>query len=144
MGANEGPHHLIAQDEARFRVLQFLEDWPFLVARVAYVEPAEETGPEIEARFLQQQSSAIEAIDLLPKAPKDWKGVVQSLTSPGMLANTVANPIGTRIEEKQDLLETFDLRHRLDKVLALLGARVEVLRLSKEIGDKTRQEFDER
>jgi ATP-dependent Lon protease len=144
MGASEGPHHLIVQGETRFRVLQFLEGWPFLVARVAYVEPAEETGPEIEARFLQLQSSAIEAIDLLPNAPEEWKGVVQSLTSPGVLADTVANLIDARIEEKQDLLETFDLRRRLDKVLALLGARVEVLRLSKEIGDKTRQEFDER
>jgi ATP-dependent Lon protease len=47
-------------------------------------------------------------------------------------------------EEKQDLLETFDLRRRLDKVLALLGKRVEILRLSKEIGDKTKKEFDER
>jgi len=144
MGANDGPHHLIVQGETRFRVLQFLEGWPFLVARVAYVETPEEKGPEIEARFLQLQSRAIEAIDLLPNAPEEWKGVVQALTSPGVLADTVANLIDARIEEKQDLLETFDLRRRLDKVLALLGARVEVLRLSKEIGDKTRQEFDER
>jgi ATP-dependent Lon protease len=144
MGANEGPHHLIVQGETRFRVLQFLEGWPFLVARVAYVEPAEETGPEIEARFLQLKSRAVEAIDLLPNAPEEWKGVVQSLTSPGVLADTVANLIDARMDEKQDLLETFDLRRRLDKVLSLLGARVEVLRLSKEIGDKTRQEFDDR
>jgi ATP-dependent Lon protease len=144
MGANEGPHHLIVQGETRFRVLQFLEGWPFLVARVAYVEPPEESGPEIEARFLQLKSRAVEAIDLLPNAPEEWKGVVQSLTSPGVLADTVANLIDARMDEKQDLLETFDLRRRLDKVLSLLGARVEVLRLSKEIGDKTRQEFDDR
>jgi ATP-dependent Lon protease len=42
------------------------------------------------------------------------------------------------------VLECFDLQRRLDRVLALLGARVEVLRLSKEIGDKTKKEFDER
>jgi ATP-dependent Lon protease len=144
MGGEDGPHHLIVQGETRFRVLQFLEGWPFLVARVAYVEQPEEKSPEIEARFLQLQSRAIEAIDLLPNAPEEWKGVVQSLTAPGVLADTVANLIDARIEDKQDLLETFDLRARLDKVLALLGARVEVLRLSKEIGDKTRQEFDER
>jgi ATP-dependent Lon protease len=47
-------------------------------------------------------------------------------------------------EEKQDLLETFDLKRRLDKVLELLAERIGVLRISKEIGDKTKKEFDER
>src|SRR4030095_1570237 len=42
------------------------------------------------------------------------------------------------------LLETFDLKRRLDKVLELLSARVGVLRISKEIGDKTKKQFDER
>ena len=30
----EGTHHLVVQGQSRFRVLQFLEGWPFLVARV--------------------------------------------------------------------------------------------------------------
>ena len=144
MAGAEGPHHLIVQGQSRFRVLQFLEGWPFLVARVAYVEQPEPGGRDIEARFLRLQAQAVEAIDLLPNAPEELKGVVQSLTSPAMLADTVANIIDVKTEEKQDILETFDLQRRLDKVLALLGARVEVLRLSKEIGDKTRKEFDER
>jgi ATP-dependent Lon protease len=56
----------------------------------------------------------------------------------------VANLLDVKNEEKQDLLETFDLKRRLDKVLELLGERVGVLRISKEIGDKTKKEFDER
>jgi ATP-dependent Lon protease len=56
----------------------------------------------------------------------------------------VANLLDVKTEEKQDLLETFDLKRRLDKVLELLGARVGVLRISKEIGEKTKKQFDER
>src|SRR5687767_7369407 len=49
----EGTHHLVVQGQSRFRVLEFLEGWPFLVARVQTVAADETSNPEIEARFLQ-------------------------------------------------------------------------------------------
>ncbi len=142
--SQEGAHHLVVQGQSRFRVLEFLEGWPFLVARVALVDQPEDTGPEIEARFLQLKEKAVEAVQLLPNAPEELAGVIQQLDSPAVLADMVANLLDVKREEKQDILETFGLQLRLDKVLALLGRRVEVLRLSKEIGEKTRKEFDER
>ncbi len=142
--AGEGAHHLVVQGQSRFQVLEFLEGWPFLVARVRAIETIEETGPEIEARFMQLKERAVEAIDLLPHTPGELKGVVQAMESPGALADLVASMLDVDNAEKQSILESFDLRLRLDKVLTLLGQRVEVLRLSKEIGDKTRKEFDTR
>ena len=141
---NEGAHHLVVQGQSRFRVLEFLEGWPFLVARVAIVETPEESSAEIEARFLQLKERAVEAIRLLPNVPDELAGVAQAMTSPALLADMVANLLDVKNEEKQAVLESFDLKGRLDKVLALLGERVEVLKLSKEIGDKTRKKFDER
>jgi ATP-dependent Lon protease len=61
-----------------------------------------------------------------------------------MLSDMVANLLDVKNEDKQDLLETFDLKRRLDKVLELLSERVGVLRISKEIGEKTKKQFDER
>ena len=49
----EAAHHLVVQGQTRFCVREFLDEWPFLVARVAMIETAEQSGPEIEARFLQ-------------------------------------------------------------------------------------------
>ena len=148
VSAGEGVHHVVVQGQERFRVLEFLEGWPFLVARVAMVEThepeADARGPELEARFMQLKEQAAEAIHLLPGAPEELAGVVRSIESPGQLCDMVTNLLDVKNEEKQTVLECFDLRQRLDKVLELLGARVEVLRLSKEIGDKTKKEFDER
>ena len=141
---NEGTHHLVVQGQSRFRVLEFLDGWPFLVARVAIIETPDEVTADIEARFLQLKERAVEAIGLLPNVPDELVSVVQAMTSPALLADMVANLVDTKNEDKQAVLEAFDLRSRLDKVIALLGERVEVLRLSKEIGDKTRKEFDER
>ena len=141
---NEGAHHLVVQGQSRFRVLEFLEGWPFLVARVAIVETSSEITPEIEARFLQLKERAVEAIRLLPNVPDDLTGVVQGMTSPALLADMVANLLDADNQEKQNVLETFDLKTRLDRVLTLLSERVEVLKLSREIGDKTKKEFDQR
>jgi ATP-dependent Lon protease len=141
---NEGAHHLVVQGQNRIRVLEFLEGWPFLVARVATVETRDETSPEIEARFLQLKQQAAEAIELLPGAPGELSLVVQGMSSAGLLADMVANLLDVKNDDKQDLLETFDLRRRLDKVIARLSERVGVLRISKEIGEKTQKHFNER
>ena len=84
IAAPEGVHHLVVQGQHRFRVLQFLEGWPFMVARVAAVDAAEVDGPEIEARFLQLREQAAEAIDLLPNAPQELKAVIQGMDTPGI------------------------------------------------------------
>jgi ATP-dependent Lon protease len=140
----EGAHHLVVQGLSRFRVLEFLGGWPFMVARVEMVKQDESTSPEVEARFLQLKQQAVEAIQLLPNAPEELAVVVQQVSSPALLSDMVANLLDVKNEDKQDLLETFDLKRRLDKVLELLSERVGVLRISKEIGEKTKKQFDER
>ena len=143
-GMAGGANHLMVQGERRFRVVEFLEGWPFLVASVVWIPEATGAGAGIEARFMQLKEQAAEAIRLLPNTPDELAEVVQAIEAPGQLADMVANLLDIKNEEKQDLLETFELGERLDKVLAFLAKRVEVMRLSKEIGDKTRKEFDDR
>lgn len=142
----DGAHHLLVQGQSRFRVLEFLEGWPFLVARVELVEsPSGSDGDsEVEARFMQLKQQALDAISLLPNVPDELAAVVRSIDSPSLLADMVTNLIDIKPEAKQEILETFAVVDRLDKVISLLASRVEVLRLSKEIGERTRAQFDER
>jgi ATP-dependent Lon protease len=142
--SSEGAHHLAVQGEERFRIAEFLEGWPFLVARVVWVPEATGAGEKVEARFLQLKTQSAEAIRLLPHVPDELAAAVQGVESAGQLADMVANLLDIESAEKQKILEAFDLEKRLDKVLEHLGARVGVLRLSKEIGDKTKKEFDDR
>jgi len=143
-GLPGGANHLMVQGERRFRVVEYLEGWPFLVASVAWIPEAKGSGTDIEARFLQLKEQAVEAVGLLPNAPDELADVVRAIEAPGQLADMVANLLDVKNEEKQEILETAELGARLDKVLEHLGKRVEVLRLSKEIGDKTKKEFDSR
>ncbi|HZP91475.1 MAG TPA: endopeptidase La [Burkholderiales bacterium] len=141
----DGVHHLVCQGDARFRVLQFLDGWPYLVARVQRIEEVEpQSSTEIEARTLQLKERALEALQYLPQAPAELANAVRGMASPAQLADLVSGFMDLKNEEKQALLETFDLKARLDKVLAHLAHRIEVLKISQEIDQKTKEAIEER
>src|SRR5262245_56271342 len=142
--APDGKHHMVCQGDQRFQIVEFLSGWPFMVARVVRIpEPATRT-PEIEARFINLKAQATEAVELLPQAPAELLAAVQSVTSPSALADLVVSYMDVKPEEKQEILETVDLTARIDKVAKMLAQRIEVLRLSQEIGRQTKAALDER
>src|SRR5207244_12518077 len=64
---------------------------------------------------------------------------LQSWEGPARLADFIAGLMYTGAEDKQALLETFDLKARLDKLLELLSRRIEVLKVSREIDERTKE-----
>ncbi len=142
--APDETHHVIAQGADRFRIVEFLEGGAYLSARVEVIRATDEVTPEIEARAIQLRERAVEALRLSPEAPAEAIGAVQSIPSPAMLTDLVASFIQLQPEERQELLETFDLKTRMDKVLELLRRRLEVLRISREIGEKAKESIDQR
>jgi ATP-dependent Lon protease len=142
--APDGGHHLICQGEQRFQVNEFLDGWPFLVARVLRISEPAPSAPEIEARFLHLQNQALEAVELLPQAPPDLVMAIRSVTSPSQLSDLTASYMDLKPEEKQEILETVDVVVRMEKVSRFLAQRIEVLRLSAEISKQTKAALDER
>ncbi|HEY6994567.1 MAG TPA: endopeptidase La, partial [Xanthobacteraceae bacterium] len=142
--APDGSNHLVCQGEQRFQIAEYLSGWPFLVARVMRIPEPGVRGPEIEARFVNLKAQAVEAIQLLPQVPADLLAAVQSIDSPTALADLASAYMDVKPEEKQEILETVDIAARMDKVSRLLSHRIEVLRLSQEIGRQTKTALDER
>ena len=142
--AGDGTHHLIAQGEGRFTVLDYVSREPFLVARIEPHHEVTVMDPEIEARGLNLRERAIEALQLLPQAPAELANAIRAIESIPALADIVASFMDLKVAEKQEILATFDLRARLDRVIALLNRRIEVLKVSRQIDERTREAFDER
>ena len=144
--APDGGHHLVCQGEERFRIEEFLPGWPFFVARVVRLPETEPTpmSTDIEARFVLLRGQAIEVLQLLPQTPQELLAAIQSVKSPAMLADMVATYMDASPEEKQEILETTDLGARMDRVSRLLAHRIEVLRLSQEIGRETQASLESR
>jgi len=142
--APDGSQHLVCQGEQRFQVLEFLSGWPFFVARVTRIAEPEGKTPDIEARLLHLRGQAVEALELLPQAPQELIAAIQGIDAPGGLADLATAYMDIKPEEKQEILETIDVTARMDKVSRLLAQRIEVLRLSAEIGKQTKAALDER
>ena len=142
--APDGTHHLVCQGEQRFQVTEFLNGWPFFVARVLRIPEPQTFSPEIEARFLHLKNQALEAVQLLPQAAPELLAAFQSITSPAALADLAVTYMDVTPAEKQEVLETIDIVARMDKVSRLLAHRIEVLRLSREIGEQTKVALDQR
>jgi ATP-dependent Lon protease len=142
--APDGTHHVICQGEERFTVLDYVSREPFLVARIEPHKEAVSVDRDIEARGLTLRERATEAVQLLPQAPGELANAIRSIESVSTLADMIASFMDLKILDKQELLATFDLKARLDRVLAHLNRRIEVLKVSKQIDEKTREAFDER
>src|SRR5438067_9022377 len=87
----DGSHHVICQGERRFRVTEFLDGYPFFVARVEPVPESEEQSTEIEARLVNLRNLALETLQLLPQTPAELVNAVQSVTSAPALADLIAS-----------------------------------------------------
>jgi ATP-dependent Lon protease len=142
--APDGTHHLVCQGERRFRVLDAVSGFPYLVARVEYLNDTGAHHPEVEARTLLLKQKAVEAITLLPQAPAELANSIQAIESPAALADTIASFLDIKPAEKQELLETTEIRERLERVSAHLTRRVEVLKLSRQIEEQTKEAIDDR
>ena len=140
----DGAHHLVCQGLQRFQILEILHVTPFLLARIQRIEEPVINSTEIEARFIHLKQLASEALELLPQAPPELVASVQAVTSPGILADLAAAHLDIKPEDKQGILETIDLIERIERVTRFLAQRVEVLRITQEIGQQTRDSLDKR
>jgi ATP-dependent Lon protease len=140
----DGAHHVICQGERRLRIVEFLEGYPFLVARVERLPEPEETTKEVDARLINLRGQALEVLQLLPQTPGELVNAVQNVTSAPVLADLIAGFMDITPAEKQEILETVSVERRLERVSELLTYRLEVLRLSRQISDRTKETIDDR
>lgn len=142
--AGSGHHHLVLQGTERFRIVEPIEGYPFLVARVERIPEVQPEGPEIDAGMLALRDKALEALELLPQAPQELAGAITAIREPGVLADAVAGYLDLAAAERQELLELTDISARLERVLTLIDYRVEVLKLSQKITERTHETMSER
>ncbi|MCP5253597.1 MAG: endopeptidase La [Zoogloeaceae bacterium] len=141
--APDGSHHVVFRGETRFRVIEFLEGFPFPAARVEQIDEAEDESPETEARMVKLKERAAELLGFIEGASPDLGGTIQSFTSASALADFIASLVDMKLEDKQLLLATLDVRERMDRLLVFLGQRIEVMRLTHKIEQETKGRIDE-
>ena len=98
----EDNYSLVVQGLARFRVLDLVQEAPYLKARVEAVEDKTAAeNVEVEALGINLKKLAREVIELMPELPAAATELVESITHPGHLADLIAANVDVPIEEKQ-------------------------------------------
>ncbi len=142
--APDGTHHVVSQGVQRFRVLEFLSGYPFLVARVERYDEPELNTKDVEARVITLKQKALELLAQSRQAPDELVNAIRSISSASMLSDLIASYLISKPADKQEILALFDIQERIDKILELLNYQVEVLKLSNKINEQTQETMGQR
>ncbi|MBT3217584.1 MAG: endopeptidase La [Proteobacteria bacterium] len=134
--------NVIIQGLARAKVEDWTETDSHLAARLEAFKPEEVRTRDMDNLVNTLRELAQKIIDLSPQIPAEASFLVRSIDEPGDLADIVASNLNIPPDEKQELLETFDTRERIDKVIALLNKEIQVLELSNKIQTEVKGEMD--
>src|SRR5438132_4127025 len=132
---------VILQGISRSRIHEYEQHDPFIVARVTPVPDPTGADVELDALVMNLKDIAKRVIKLMPELPKEAAGLVDSVTEPGQLADLITSNLDIQVEEKQDILETFDLKTRMRKVLQFLSRQLEVLKVREKINTQVQEEM---
>src|SRR5438309_3569334 len=132
---------VILQGVSRFEVSTFDGAEPFLSAKVRSVPDPTSSDVELDALVMNLKDIAKRVVKLMPELPKEAGALVDSVTEAGHLADLSTSHLEHEVAEKQDVLETFDLKARTRKVLQFLSRQREVLKVRERINTQVQEEM---
>ena len=135
---------LLAQGLERFRIKEYVKGKTYLQARVEHVKDIEKKDKEIKALMSNIVSQFTRIAELSPGLPQEIIAMAKSIQDPGVLADLIASTINTTIEERQTVLEIFDVKKRLKEVTRLVNYQLEILELGNKIQSQVKVDMDKR
>ncbi|MGO9395101.1 MAG: endopeptidase La [Desulfobaccales bacterium] len=133
---------LLVQGLYRFRVEEWVGREPYLTARITPISEEYEPDLEVEALVSNVRGIFLKMMELSPYLPSELGTLVRELGDPRLLADITAGSLNISKAEKQELLETYDVKERLRRVLGLINRELEILELGKKIQSQVKVEMD--
>jgi len=138
----DGQRQILVQGRRRFEIAEFLQTDPVLMARVTLVEEQIPQTKEFEARILHLRQEAARALSLFPEPMNELRSMIESIEDPLSVIDMIASTLDVPSAEKQEILAIFDPEARAQKVSEKLARQIELLELSRKIGDEAKVSMD--
>jgi ATP-dependent Lon protease len=135
----DGQRQILVQGRRRFEIGEFLETDPLLIARVTMVEEKAPQTKEFEARILHLRQEAARALSLFPEPMNELRSMIERIDDPLSVIDVIASTLDLPSAEKQEILAILDPETRAQKVSEKLARQIELLELSRKIGDETKE-----
>lgn len=134
-----GTNIMIAQGLMRAEVIQTVQEEPYLRVLVE-PRPDPETWDEETDIIRREVMALVETfVELMPGVPDGVMNFVRSIRTPGHLADNTAYAPEYTYEQRLDLLDTYDVKRRLEKARDFLRERVAIAQVQAQIRDQARQ-----
>ncbi len=140
----DGTVRLVVQGLRRFRIVEMVQETPYLRARIESLSDVVAPVPTLELEALARSAVSLfqKVVSLSPTLPDELAQVATTAESPGALADLIAASLPSLPPAlKQELLETVDVTQRLQKVVNALGKEAEVLELGSKIQSEIQSEM---
>lgn len=138
----DGSTSLLGHGRQRVQILEYTQVEPFLRARGKPIMEQDHEGLTTEALMRAVLALFEKCVQLSPTLPEESYVAAMNIDEPGWLADLIASVLDLDLEEKQELLETFDTTARLQRLSVLLGRELDVLELENRIHQRVQEEMD--
>ncbi len=138
----DGTVKVLVEGQQRARILEASEGVAFFTAEVKPLPSAQVEDNEVEAlrRALLQQFEQF--VKLNKKIPPEVMASLASMDDAGRLADSVASHLPLKIEQKQEVLEMQDPSNRLEHLLGVLEAEIDILQVEKRIRGRVKRQME--
>src|SRR5262245_2412388 len=133
---------LLVEGVSRAKVREIQEAEGTLMAVLETIEVKPEITPEMEGEMGKAVSLFEKYVKLSPNLPYETMISTIRVSEPGRLTDTIAAHLQVGVEEKQNLLETFDPKERLGILVELLEGEIEKLRVDRRIHQRVKKQME--
>ena len=138
----DGTVKVLVEGEQRGAVERFTEVEGHIRAEVSLIDETDAAERESEVFVRTLLSQFEQYVQLGKKVPAEVLSSLNSIEEPGRLVDTMAAHMALKIEQKQEILEIVDLPTRVEHVLALLDAEIDLLQVEKRIRGRVKKQME--
>jgi ATP-dependent Lon protease len=138
----DGTVKVLIEGKKRARVARFVSNPDFFLVEVEEAPEVVERNTEVEALVREVHTTFENYVKLKKKIPPEMVMSVSSIDDPGRLGDTIVAHLGIKLEDRQNLLETFNAAERLEKVLGHMRAEIEILEVERRIRSRVKKQME--
>ena len=138
----DGTVKVLIEGKKRAKIVNFVSNPDFFLVEVDEAQEIVERNTEVEALTREVHATFENYVKLKKKIPPEMVMSVSAIDDPGRLADTIVAHLGIKIEDRQNLLETFNANERLEKVLGHMRAEIEILEVERRIRSRVKKQME--
>ncbi|HOY65481.1 MAG TPA: endopeptidase La [Candidatus Ozemobacteraceae bacterium] len=139
----DGILKILVEGTTRVKIDRFLKEDECFEVDVSEVMIADEKTVELQALMRNVISLFEQYVKLNKKIPLEVIMVANNVEEPGRLADIITAHLTLKVEEKQEILEAFEPRARLEKIATILNRELEIMMVEKKIRGQVRKQMEQ-